>query len=82
MIRRTMLWVAVVSVVLLVTINFVQAQEAEPQSGEAPQAALGTAFTYQGQLKNGETEVTGSCDMAFRLYDAAMVGVQVGAPLT
>ncbi|CAG0932273.1 hypothetical protein TFLX_02513 [Thermoflexales bacterium] len=82
MIRRAMLWVGVVGVVLLATINFVQAQEAELQSGGAPQAALGTAFTYQGQLKSGETKVTGSCDMAFRLYDAVTLGLQVGAPLT
>jgi hypothetical protein len=43
---------------------------------------LGTAFTYQGQLKSGGSGVTGACEMAFRLFDAATVGNPVGVPLT
>ena len=45
-------------------------------------APLGTAFTYQGQLKNGTTGFTGTCDMQFSLYDAASGGAQIGSTLT
>ncbi len=79
MIRRRLLIVGMVSVALLAMINFVYAQESGPQAVEA---ALGTAFTYQGQLKSGGTSPTGSCEMGFRLFDAATLGAQVGSPLT
>ncbi len=39
---------------------------------------LGTAFTYQGQLKNGGAAYTGTCDMQFSLYDALAAGTQIG----
>lgn len=41
--------------------------------------AQSTAFTYQGQLKNGSAPATGVFDLRFRLFDAASGGVQVGA---
>lgn len=43
---------------------------------------LGTAFTYQGQLKNDEGPVEGQCDFRFTLWDAAMGGNQVGPEQT
>lgn len=48
----------------------------------ATYAQLDTAFTYQGQLKNGGAPVNGACDIAFRLYDTSTGGAQVGAALT
>jgi hypothetical protein len=42
-------------------------------------APLGTAFTYQGQLKLNGQPVTGTCDIQFSLYDAASGGSQVGS---
>ena len=53
-----------------------------PESPQSPQAPLGAAFTYQGQLKNASGPVTGMCDMAFRLYDDGSVGSQVGNAIT
>jgi hypothetical protein len=54
--------------------------------GEGPDmaaAALGTAFTYQGQLKDGSgNPVSNTCDFQFRLYDALTDGNQVGSTLT
>lgn len=41
----------------------------------------GTAFTYQGQLKNGGVLATGPHDLRFRLFDAATGGNQVGSTL-
>ncbi len=36
------------------------------------------AFTYQGQLQDADGPVTGTCDLQFRLWDAASEGLQVG----
>ncbi len=47
---------------------------------------LGTAFTYQGQLKEGGTPADGTYDFLFRLFDSAMDGggggTQVGGDVT
>ena len=51
------------------------AQEPEPS---APLAPVGTSFTYQGKLEDEGVPVDGSCDMEFRLYDAAVFGRQIG----
>ena len=45
----------------------------------APQAAVGTGFTYQGQLKSGGSPVNDTCDFQFGLYEALSGGLQVGA---
>ncbi|HUN80795.1 MAG TPA: hypothetical protein VMV81_04720, partial [Phycisphaerae bacterium] len=37
-----------------------------------------TAFTYQGQLKNGGSPAGGNFDMTFRLFDADSGGNQIG----
>ncbi|MDX2169087.1 MAG: hypothetical protein SF182_18610 [Deltaproteobacteria bacterium] len=37
-------------------------------------AALGTAFTYQGQLEQSGSLATGVCDFRFRLFDSAGSG--------
>ena len=53
-----------------------------PQGPAAPFGQLGTAFTYQGQLRSGNANINGSCDIAFRVFDAESSGGQVGATLT
>jgi hypothetical protein len=58
------------------------AQDGEPQSPAAPAETLGTGFTYQGQLVENGMPVNDDCDMAFRLYDQAAGGVQVGSAIT
>jgi hypothetical protein len=46
-------------------------------------AAQGTtAFTYQGQLRDGGTNAYGAYTMIFKLYDAATNGNQVGVAIT
>jgi hypothetical protein len=42
-------------------------------------APLGTAFTYQGQLRQAGVPVNGTCDFQFSLFDAAAAGAQIGA---
>lgn len=54
------------------------AYQQEGWAGGAPQALLGTAFTYQGHLKTGSVPVDGTCDFRFRLYDATSGGTQIG----
>ncbi|MFC2046468.1 hypothetical protein ACFLTC_02990 [Chloroflexota bacterium] len=50
--------------------------------GPAPQDAVSAAFTYQGQLQKSGAAVEVPCDMAFRLYDKASEGNQVGLPIS
>src|SRR5215831_3999241 len=44
--------------------------------------AQGTAFTYQGQLKDGSLPANGIYDFRFALYDAVSSGAQQGISLT
>lgn len=53
------------------------AGQAQGPAGGTPQA-IGTAFTYQGQLKKDGSLVDDTCNIEFRLYDAASGGSQVG----
>lgn len=59
---------------LAVLAAFIQVLNA----GVSAQSPLGTAFTYQGQLKDGGNPANGPYDMHFRLYDAAAGGTQLG----
>ncbi len=68
--------VFVLLTLLLTGGNGVLAQTAGAQS------PVGNAFTYQGQLKKNNAPVTDNCLMAFRLYDQASGGSQIGSPIT
>ena len=52
---------------------------APPARGET---ALGTAFTYQGRLKQDGVPLTGTPDLQFSLWDAATGGAQVDTTQT
>jgi hypothetical protein len=41
-----------------------------------------TAFTYQGQLRDGGAYANGAYTMIFRLYDADTNGSQIGPAIT
>ncbi len=71
-----------ITLILLAGGVLVSAQGPDPQGDGSVQAALGTAFTYQGQLKSGGNPVNGNCDFQFSLWDAASGGAQVGATQT
>jgi hypothetical protein len=45
------------------------------------QTFVGTAFTYQGELRQSNQPVTASVDMTFTLYDAATGGNVIGTPI-
>src|SRR5262245_26449957 len=55
-----------------------QATHSPASASIGPQAATGTAFTYQGRLTDGGTPANGTYDFRFILYDAAVGGAQVG----
>ncbi len=65
--RKVSLIFLAVSLALSLYVTGALAQEVGPQSS---QDALGTAFTYQGQLRNASGPVTGSCDFQFSLWNS------------
>jgi hypothetical protein len=71
---RTFLLVAVVMASLFVVSSSL-AQEGPLD----PQAALGTAFTYQGRLTDGGAPANGAYDFEFRLYDSLSGTTQIGS---
>ncbi|MBC7226206.1 MAG: hypothetical protein H5T61_03115 [Thermoflexales bacterium] len=75
--------------VLALTAGLTLAQGPEPpEGGVQPQGdvsireLMGTAFTYQGQLKKDGNPVNGTCDFQFSLWNAASGGGQLGLTLT
>jgi hypothetical protein len=76
----------VLNVLLVMVLLGATSAGAERRTQEgvaAPQAtALGSAFTYQGQLKKSGQAYNGACDFQFSLHDAATGGEQVGGLLT
>jgi hypothetical protein len=48
----------------------------------APDAPIGTGFTYQGYLEDGGSPANNSYDFEFKLYDAEAGGSQVGSTFT
>jgi len=67
---------------LLAGLGAAQAQDVQPLAGSAATAALGTAFTYQGQLRKSGAPVNGMCNFQFSLYNALSGGTQIGATQT
>lgn len=74
----------VTSVILALSLalggNMSQAQASA--GGPEPQVAMGTAFTYQGLLRQGGVLVTQACDVRFSLWDSATGGAQIGTTQT
>jgi len=68
-----------VGVLLIALASMAGAQGPGPQSSTGTQAALGTAFTYQGELRTASGPVSGTCDFQFSLWDALSNGAQVGS---
>jgi hypothetical protein len=59
-----------------------RAQDPIREGGATVQAALGTAFTYQGRLADGGIPAEGSYDFRFILYDADVGGSQDGSTVS
>ena len=65
---KRILALLVTMAILLQGTSQVTGQQDELQS---PQGTYGSAFTDQGQLKGPSGAVNGTCDLRFRLFDAA-----------
>jgi len=76
--RWTLAGSMVAALVLALAAGLAQAQGPGPQGGTGIESPLGTAFTYQGQLKSGGNPVNDTCDFQFTLYDAASGGTSLG----
>jgi hypothetical protein len=72
--RQQVLAGAVVMVLLVTTAGLAYAQAPGPERDVDSQAALGTAFTYQGRLTDADGPVDDTCDLTFELYDEAGSG--------
>jgi hypothetical protein len=70
------------SLALVIGLGVSLAQGTESNQAATVQEPLGTVFTYQGELTIGDTPVDDQCSLAFRLYDAADAGSQVGSAIT
>lgn len=51
------------------------------QAAVAPGAPIGTAFTYQGAIRDNGADPTGPYDLRFSLWDAGVGGTQQGSTL-
>jgi hypothetical protein len=65
-----------IGIILIIGSDLVRSQETI-QSDTAV-SALGTGFTYQGQLQLNGDPVNDTCDFRFDLWDAASMGNQIG----
>jgi hypothetical protein len=75
--RHHVLTGAVIATLVLVT-GLAYAQGVAPERRAETEAALGTAFTYQGQLSDEAGLVDGRCDLTFELYDDPVSGAPLG----
>ena len=64
-----------------VRLRLVGTAAAQGEKPETPDAAVGPAFTYQGQIKRNGALFTGTCNMQFKLWDAGTAGTQQGSTL-
>jgi hypothetical protein len=77
--KWTLLGSILAMLLLALAVGLARAQEPQPPQGSVGiQAALGTAFTYQGQLKKAGSPISGTCDFQFTLYDDASGGTALG----
>ncbi len=65
---------------LMLTVGSSLARESDLPGDIGSQATLGTGFTYQGRLTDGNGPVNAACDFTFELYDEVSDGTRLGSP--
>lgn len=78
--NRIVMMIAVMTCIVLA--GTAGAQASAPGAPNTPSAAVGTAFTYQGQIERSGVLYTGTCDLQFSLWDAVTTGTQQGTTLS
>src|SRR5690349_11385560 len=78
---RLSMVLGLISLTLLLSGAGVAARE-PAHAGTGPQAAIGSAFTYQGHLNDGGAPANGTYDFTFQLYDVEAGGSPIGTPDT
>jgi len=82
----TSVLVLVLALSLAVGLSLAEEPVSSPYQGEGrvgvELAALGTAFTYQVQLKQSGNPVNDTCDFQFGLWNAVSGGSQIGTTQT
>ncbi len=76
--HKTLLVGSLVLLAIGLSIAVVDAQRPPPGGRRSPAALAGTAFTYQGQLKNAGAPVNGTCNLQFGLWSDSGAGTQIG----
>jgi len=77
--KRRYILPAVTALTLALAIVGLSTAQGPAPAGGAPELAVGTAFTYQGQLVKDGTPVTAVCDFRFSLWTSSMFGWQIGS---
>ena len=79
--KRSSFLILIISL-LLFALGVSAIAMAQDSTSDEANAPAGTAFTYQGQLKDANGPVTDSCDFQLSLWDALSGGSQIGTTLT
>ncbi len=74
-------WFAPVLAIALLPLILVTVTNAQGPAPRSPHAAFGTAFTYQGHLKNASGSVNAACSLQFDLWDALTGGTHIAGPV-
>jgi len=74
--------IVAVGFLLALVAGLTLAQGSQPRGGQALESAVGTAFTYQGLLRQAGTPVDVACDFQFSLWDAGSGSGQIGDTLS
>ena len=77
--RRFFLILVITALLIALSVGLSRAQAPMPESTFSVQAAVGTAFLYEGRLMDSGSPANGLYDFRFKLYDAATGGRVVGS---
>lgn len=61
---------AIFAVAVVLSPRLAQETRAQGPLPQSPEAALGTGFTYQGELKKNGVPLNGTCNMTFSIWDS------------
>jgi hypothetical protein len=74
--------VAVMLLLLVLGGTLIHLAASEPPDDQVTSSGVGTAFTYQGYLTDGQGPANGPFDLTFSLYDDPEGGSQVGTTIS